>query len=82
MLDSDFNLNQNKEFSKTISTPAKKGEPSYWDKELYDAFMQKIDIPFEQQAEKKMQVHEAARRLELPAFIEWMYDKHYFIGKL
>jgi hypothetical protein len=49
---------------------------------LHDAIMQKMDIPFEQQAEKKMQVYEAARRMELPAFIEWMFDKKYFIGKL
>lgn len=52
------------------------------EQQLHDAIMQKMDIPFEQQAEKKMQVHEAARRLELPAFIEWMHDKNYFIGKL
>lgn len=52
------------------------------DQKLHDAIMQKTDIPFEQQAEKKMQVYEAARRMELPAFMEWMFDKNYFIGKM
>ena len=52
------------------------------EQQLHDAIMQKMDIPFEQQAEKKMQVYEAAKRLELPAFMEWMFDKKYFIGKL
>lgn len=52
------------------------------EQQLHDVIMQKMDIPFEQQAEKKMQVYEAARRLELPAFMEWMFDKNYFIGKL
>lgn len=52
------------------------------EQQLHDAIMQKMDIPFEQQAEKKMQVYEAARRMELPAFMEWMFDKNYFIGKL
>jgi hypothetical protein len=51
------------------------------EQQLHDAIMQKMDIPFEQQAEKKMQVFEAARRMELPVFIEWMHDKKYFIGK-
>ena len=58
-------------------TTKEKGE-----QQLHDAIMQKMDMPFEQQAEKKMQVYEAARRLELPAFMEWMFDKNYFIGKL
>lgn len=50
--------------------------------QLLAATVAKFDIPFEQQAEKKMQVYEAARRLEFPAFMEWMFDKHYFISKL
>ena len=58
-------------------TTKEKGE-----QQLHDAIMQKFDIPFEQQAEKKMQVHEAARRMDYPAFSEWMHDKKYFIGKL
>jgi len=52
------------------------------EQQLHDAIMDKMDIPFQQQAEKKMQVFEAAKRMDYAAFAEWMYDKHYFIGKL
>lgn len=72
MLDSDFN---GSEFQ---SKPTQKQKQ---EQQLHDAIMAKTDIPFQQQAEKKMQVYEAAKRLDLPAFMEWMFDKKYFIGK-
>lgn len=81
MLDSDFNLKQDKGLNKTIEKYASSATDEH-KKQLLAATVHKGDIPFEHEAEKKMQVYEAARRLEFPAFMEWMFDKKYFIGKL
>lgn len=67
MLDSDFNLKQDRGLKQQDS--------------MQKAIQHKADMPFEQQAEKKMQVHEAAQRLNYAAFSEWMFDKGYTITK-